>query len=187
MKTLLAFAGSSRHGSLNQLLLARAVAMAESMGATVETLDLRGLNLPIYDGDYEAANGLPAGVIDLKEAMKEADGFLIASPEYNSHPTPLLINALDWASRSGAGDEVPLSAFRGKIAGLMSSSPGALGGLRSLWALRSMLQNIGVVVAPTLAAVGGGSEDLFADEHFADSSNGRRLHATLSEVLKLIR
>jgi NAD(P)H-dependent FMN reductase len=187
MKTLLAFAGSSRQGSLNQFLLARAVAMAEAMGATVETLDLRDLNLPLYDGDSEAANGLPSAVIDLKEAMKEADGFLIASPEYNSFPTPLLINALDWASRRGAGDDVPLSAFRGKVAGLMSTSPGALGGLRSLWSLRAMLQNIGVLVAPTLAAVGGGSEDLFADEHFADSSNGRRLHDTLTEVLNLIR
>lgn len=187
MKTLLAFSGSSRIGSINSLLLERAEAMAESMGATVETIDLRALELPLYDGDFEAANGLPSAVIDLKEAMKEADGFLIASPEYNSYPTPLLLNALDWASRSGAGDDVPLSAFRGKVAGLMATSPGAMGGIRSLWALRTFLQNVGVVVAPTLAAIGGGNEELFADEHFADSSNGRRLHDTLTEVLNLIR
>lgn len=187
MKTLLAFSGSSRIGSLNTLLLEQAEAMAAAMDATVVTIDLRELSLPIYDGDIEAANGLPSAVIDLKEAMNEADGFLIASPEYNSYPTPLLLNAIDWASRPGPGDDAPLSAFAGKAAGLMAASPGALGGIRSLWALRILLQNIGVVVAPTLAAIGGATPELFADEHFPTSSNGRRLHNTLTEVLHLIR
>lgn len=186
MKTLLAFSGSSRIGSLNTLLLEQAEIMAAARNATVETIDLRELDLPIYDGDYEAANGLPQGARELKEAMREADGFLIASPEYNSHPTPLLINALDWASRSGGGDEVPLSAFKGKVAGLMAASPGALGGLRSLWALRCFLQNVGVVVAPTLAAVGGANEDMFSDPVFEQSSNGRRLSAAIDETLSLI-
>ncbi|MCC5849644.1 MAG: NAD(P)H-dependent oxidoreductase [Verrucomicrobia bacterium] len=186
MLTLLAFSGSSRAGSLNALLLERAEIMAAAAGATVETIDLRELDLPIYDGDYEAANGLPQGARDLKEAMREADGFLIASPEYNSHPTPLLINSLAWASRKGGGDDVPLSAFKGKVAGLMAASPGALGGLRSLWALRAMLQNVGVVVAPTLAAVGGANEDLFQEETFDPSSNGRRLHSMVQETLSLL-
>lgn len=187
MKTLLAFSGSSRIGSLNSLLLEQAEILAGSLGATVVTIDLRELNLPIYGGDFEAANGLPSAVLDLKEAMKDADGFLIASPEYNSFPTPLLLNALDWASRPGAGDDVPLSAFTGKVAGLMAASPGAMGGIRSLWALRTLLQNIGVVVAPTLAAVGGANPELFADEHFLTSSNGRRLQKTIEETLHLLR
>lgn len=187
MLTLLAFSGSSRFGSLNTLLLEQAETMAAELGATVETIDLRALNLPIYDGDYEAANGLPGGVIDLKEAMREADGFLIATPEYNSFPSPLLLNALDWASRKGGGDEAPLSAFHGKAAGLMAASPGALGGIRALWQLRTFLQNVGTVVAPTLAAIGGANEDLFSDAHFTDSMNGRRLHSTLTELLHLLR
>jgi chromate reductase len=186
MKSLLALSGSSRNGSLNTLLLEKAEYIAASMDATVTTIDLRELDLPIYDGDLESANGLPSAVLDLKEAMKEADGFLIASPEYNSFPTPLLLNAIDWASRPGAGDEVPLSAFTGKIAGLMAASPGAMGGIRSLWTLRTLLQNIGVVVAPTLAAVGGASPDLFADENFLSSSDGRRLQKTVEETLNLI-
>lgn len=187
MKTLLALSGSSRNGSLNTLLLEKAEALAESLGATVTTIDLRELALPVYDGDDEAANGLPSAVIDLKEAMKEADGFLIASPEYNSFPTPLLLNAIDWASRTGGGDEAPLSAFTGKTAGLMAASPGAMGGIRSLWALRTLLQNVGVVVAPTLAAIGGANPDLFADQAFLTSSDGRRLQKTIEETLSLIR
>ncbi len=185
MKTLLAFSGSSRLNSLNVKLLEKAEAMAEEAGAVVETIDLRALQLPLYDGDLEAAHGLPPAVVDLKEALREADGFLIASTEYNSFPTPLLINAMDWASRAGAGDPRPLSVFHGKVAGLLSASPGPLGGLRSLWALRTLLQNIGVVVAPTLAAVGGATLELFEDEGFSSSAHGRRVQATVDELLRL--
>jgi NAD(P)H-dependent FMN reductase len=185
MKTILAFSGSSRLNSLNAKLLEKAEAMAEATGAVVETIDLRALNLPIYDGDFEAANGLPPAVIDLKEALREADGFLIACPEYNSFPTPLLLNAIDWASRAGGGDPKALSVFQGKAAGLIAASPSPLGGLRALWMLRSLLQNIGVVVAPSLAAVGGATLELLDDEHFANSAHGRRVQAVIDELLRL--
>jgi NAD(P)H-dependent FMN reductase len=185
MKSILAFSGSSRIQSLNSHLLQQAILMARDAGAVVETLDLRSLNLPIYDGDFEAANGLPEGARMLKEAMREADGFLIASPEYNSFPTPLLLNAIDWASRSESPDELPLSAFRGKTAGLISASPGPMGGLRSLTALRTKLQNIGVTVVPALAAVGGATEAGFADKGFRSSNNGRRVKATIDSLISL--
>lgn len=185
MKTLLAFAGSSRLNSLNQALLNCAVHLAREKGAVVETIDLKALDLPVYDGDYEASNGLPQGAVSLKAAMWEADGFLIASPEYNSFPTPLLLNALDWASRPENSDEPMLSAFKGKTAGLIAASPGPLGGLRSLIALRGMLQNIGVTVVPTVAAVGGASEMVLKDSGFAASNNGRRVIATLNALLSL--
>ncbi len=185
MNSLLAFSGSGRSHSLNASLLEKAVDMARAAGAVVETIELRDLDLPLYDGDYEAANGLPASALSLKESMRNADGFLIASPEYNSFPTPLLLNALDWASRPAPGDEQPMSAFRGKKAALLATSPGALGGMRSLWNLRTFLQNVGVTVCPTMAAVGGATLDLFADEEFASSNNGRRLQHMIDELLHL--
>jgi NAD(P)H-dependent FMN reductase len=150
----LALSGSSRQGSLNQGVLAVASAAARTAGAEVETLDLRELGLPVFDQDLEAAEGLPAGAKRLKAAMKRAQGLLIASPEYNSLVTPLLLNALDWASRPEPGEPM-LAAFAGKAAGLVAASPGALGGLRGLFALRAMLQNAGVLVLPDMAAVGG--------------------------------
>ena len=64
----------------------------------------------------------------------------------------MLKNAIDWVSRPVAG-ESPLIAFRGKVATLMSASPGALGGLRGLVHLRSILGNIGVIVLPDHVAV----------------------------------
>lgn len=185
MKNILAFSGSARINSLNAQLLAKAVEMARERGAVIETIDLRALDLPLYDGDYEEENGLPEGARLLKEAMREADAFLIASPEYNSFPSPLLLNAIDWASRAESKTEEPLSAFKGKSAGLISASPGPLGGLRSLTFLRSKLQNIGVTVVPGLCAVGGLTLNSFSDEHFSDNQNGRRLQATLDALIHL--
>ncbi len=185
MKSILAFSGSARIHSLNAQLLQKASEMAREMGAVVEIIDLRALDLPLYDGDYEEANGLPDGARTLKEAMREADAFLIASPEYNSFPTPMLLNAIDWASRAESRDEAPLTAFKGKSAGLIAASPGPMGGLRSLTMLRTKLQNIGVTVVPAMAAVGGATPDAIADEHFADSNNGRRLKATLQALIHL--
>jgi chromate reductase, NAD(P)H dehydrogenase (quinone) len=83
----------------------------------------------------------------LKAMMKTHQGFLIACPEYNSSITPSLENAIDWASRPDLG-ESSLVCFKDKVAMLMSASPGALGGLRGLVHVRSILGNIGVLVLP---------------------------------------
>jgi len=152
MVRLLAFAGSARADSLNKKLVRVAAAAAQIAGAEVTELDFRALPLPLYDGDLEAAEGLPDNALRLKTLMKEHDGFLIACPEYNSSITPLLKNAIDWASRAADG-EPPLAAFRGKTAALFAASPGALGGLRGLVHVRAILQNIGVLVIPSQIAV----------------------------------
>ena len=83
--------------------------------------------------------------------MVEHDGLLIASPEYNSSITAVLKNAIDWASRPAA-NEPPVVAFGGKVASLMSPSPGAFGGLYGLVQLRSILGKIGVIVLPDQVA-----------------------------------
>ncbi len=149
---ILAFAGSLRKGSYNKMLVRAAAAAAERAGATVTVLDLKELALPVYDGDDEEASGLPAGAKRLKKLMMESDGFLISTPEYNSSVPGGLKNAIDWASRS-EGDEKELAAFRGKTAAVMSASPGALGGMRSLSVLRAILANIGVLVLPQQVAL----------------------------------
>ena len=114
--------------------------------------------LPLFDQDLESAQGLPAGAKQFKALLREHDGFLIASPEYNSSFTPLLKNAIDWASRAESKDEPPLAAYRGKVAALLSASPGALGGLRGLVHLRALLGNIGVIVLPDQVAIGAAHE-----------------------------
>ena len=147
---LLAFAGSARPGSFNVKLLAVAMSEARALGAEVTPLDLRGLALPLYDAEIEAA-GLPAGALELRRLLAMHDALLVASPEYNGFPTPLLINALDWVSRVPAADGAPtgLAAMAGKPAGVMSASPGPMGGLRSLGFARQFLHNtLGMLVVP---------------------------------------
>jgi chromate reductase len=142
---ILAFSGSARKNSYNQQLVRIAAQGAEQAGAEVSIINLADFPMPIFNQDDEAAHGLPETALAFKKLLIEHDGFLIASPEYNSAFSPLLKNAIDWASRR-VGDEAPLLAYRGKVAGIMAASPGALGGLRGLVFLRLLLSNIGVTV-----------------------------------------
>ncbi|MBN3909394.1 MAG: NAD(P)H-dependent oxidoreductase [Nostoc sp. NMS1] len=149
---ILAFAGSTRIDSYNKKLVKIAAAGAKAAGAEVTYIDLRDLPLPLFDEDLEAQEGLPANARTFKDLMISHQGLLIASPEYNSSLTAVLKNAIDWASRP-APNEAPLAAFAGKVASIMSASPGALGGLRGLVHLRSILGNIKVLVLPDQIAV----------------------------------
>ena len=150
---IVAFAGSLRTASFNKKLLAIAADAARTAGAEVTVVDLRELALPLFDQDLEDASGLPEGAKKFKSLLRACDGFLIASPEYNSSITAALKNAIDWASRAETDDEPPLAAYKGKVAALMATSPGALGGLRGLVTLRSILGNIGVLVLPDQVAI----------------------------------
>jgi chromate reductase len=145
--SILAFSGSLREGSFNQKLVGVAASGARAAGAEVTELQLRDLPLPVYDADLEAREGMPANAVKLKDIMKAHQGFLIASPEYNSSLSGALKNAIDWASRK-AGDEPPLACFAGKTAAILAASPGAGGGLRGLGHLRAILGNIQVLVLP---------------------------------------
>ncbi|MCC5600247.1 NADPH-dependent FMN reductase [Nostoc favosum] len=149
---ILAFAGSTRIESYNKKLVKIAAAGAQAAGAEVTYIDLRDLPLPLFDEDLEAQEGLPANARTFKDLLISHQGLLIASPEYNSSLTAVLKNAIDWASRP-APNEAPLAAFAGKVATIMSASPGGLGGLRGLVHLRSILGNIKVLVLPDQIAL----------------------------------
>lgn len=131
---LLGISGSERAGSLNRKLLDVAVQAARVRGAQVDTIDLRSLALPLFDGDIEKGSGVPDGARRLRDALRAADGVLLATPEYNGFPTPLLLNSFDWLSRLQVEGDAPagLATTAGKPLGIVSASPGLLGGLRSL-------------------------------------------------------
>ena len=150
---ILAFAGSSRSASFNKKLAKFAAQAARAAGAEVTFIDLRDYPLPLFDEDLETENGLPENAFKLKTLLNEHQGFIIASPEYNSSVTALLKNTIDWASRAASDTEPPLASFKGKTAALLSASPGALGGLRGLVHLRAILGNIGVIVLPDQVAL----------------------------------
>lgn len=153
---LLAFAGSTRKGSFNQSLVQIAAAGAREAGADVTYIDFKDYPMPLYNPDLEAEQGFPESVVEFKKLMKAHHGLLVASPEYNSSLTPLLKNAIDWASRPDEGEPpLSLTCFRGKVAAVMATSPGGTGGMRGLFHLRWILESIGVIVIPQQKAIPG--------------------------------
>ncbi len=149
---ILAFAGSTREASYNKKLVKIAAEGARVVGAEVRYIDLRELPMPLFEQDLEAKEGIPSNVRKFKDLMLVHQGLLIASPEYNGSITPLLKNAIDWASRPTESEPM-LACFKNKVAAVMSASPGALGGLRGLAHIREILENIGVMVIPDQKAI----------------------------------
>ena len=173
---ILAFAGSTRRESFNKKLVQFAVKGAREADDEVTLLDLKDFPLPLFDQDLEVEQGMPDNGTKLKRLFIEHDGLLISSPEYNSSITAVLKNAIDWVSRP-APDEPPLVAFRGKVATLMSASPGALGGLRGLVHVRSILGNIGVIVLPDQVAVPKAHEAFLPDGSLNDAKRQAGIEA----------
>lgn len=142
---ILAFAGSTRKESFNRKLLHLATEIARQAGLEIRHIELADYPMPLLDEDLEAEQGQPANATAIRRMMLEADGLLLACPEYNSSITPLMKNVIDWVSRkeSGGGG---LEPYENKKALLLGASPGKLGGKRAISAVRSILGNIGVEV-----------------------------------------
>lgn len=142
MTDVIAVCGSYRSRSLNRKLFRLAVREVTTLGLTVEEVDLKTLALPIYDGDIEEAEGLPAAVTQWKEKLTRAPGLLIVSPEYNSSIPGGLKNFIDWLSRP------PGNCFQRRVASISTASPGAFGGVRSTLAIKAILTHLGAWVVP---------------------------------------
>jgi chromate reductase, NAD(P)H dehydrogenase (quinone) len=153
----------SRRASLNQKLLDQAVLGARAAGAEVTPVRLSDFELPIYDPDFEAEHGLPKGATALMALLASHQGLLIATPEHNGGYTALLKNALDWMSR-------PTGFPPGRVAGLISASPGLLGGVKSQLALQIVLTKLGVHVIPDSFALGAAHQAFDADGRLKDAN-----------------
>lgn len=184
---ILAFAGSQRAGSFNKKLVRIAALEARAAGADVTVLDLRDLDLPLFDQDLEAASGLPAGARKFKNLLIQCDGMLISTPEYNSSFTPLLKNSIDWASRAETAEEPPLLAFRGKVAALLAASPGSLGGMRALVQLRSLLANIGVLVLPEQVTLPAAYDAFTETEQLKDQIKAEQVEVFSRDFVNFLR
>ncbi len=182
---ILAFAGSTRMDSFNKKLVKIAAEGAKAAGAEVTYLDLRDLPMPLYDGDLEIKEGIPPNAQKFKEILLAHQGLLISSPEYNSSISGVLKNTIDWASRALPG-EAPLACFTNKVAGLLSASPGALGGLRALVAVRSILGNIKVLVLPDQIAVPKADQAFTADGSLKDAKQHAAVQNIGSQLARML-
>ena len=150
---ILVLAGSGRDGSFNQRLADAAAAFASAQGADVKSIRLEEFDLPVYSHRLETTE-FPENARRLRALFVQHDAVLMASPEYNGSISSLLKNAIDWVSRPTDGEgPLALSAFRGKVAGILSASPGPYGGLRGLMHLRQILGTVQMLVVPEQAAV----------------------------------
>ena len=189
MVKILAFAGSTRTDSFNKKLVKIAVAGARATGAEVTLIDLRDFPMPLYDGDLETREGLPENAKKLKALFLSHDGLLLSCPEYNSSITGVLKNTIDWVSRPAPG-EASLACFTGKVASLMSASPGGLGGLRGLVHVRSILGNIQVLVLSEQVAVSRADQAFAPDGSLKDSKQQaavEKLGAGLAAILAKLK
>jgi chromate reductase, NAD(P)H dehydrogenase (quinone) len=185
---VLLIAGSARSGALSVRLRDAAARQAELAGARIGTIDLRALDLPLYDGDLEAAQGVPEGARRLRDALAQADAVLVVTPEYNGFPTPLLINAFDWLSRLQAEGDAPagLATTAGKPIALLASSPGAGGGLRAMNFLRQYLQMaFAMLVVPQQFSIGRAHEAFDDAGALKDPKAAQAVDGVLKALLRL--
>jgi chromate reductase len=136
---IVAFAGSLRRGSFNRALLGAAQELAPE-GMSIEPIHIG--DLPFYNADLEA-EGDPPAIARFKEALRGADGVLIATPEYNDGIPGMLTTAIDWGSRLPG--KAPLA---GKPVALMGASPSQIGTARAQVHLRQLLAHVHARVLP---------------------------------------
>ena len=185
---LLLLAGSARSGAFSARLRDAAQRLAAAAGANTQVLDLRALGLPLYDGDIEAAQGVPRGALQLREAIAAADALLIVTPEYNGFPTPLTINAFDWLSRVQAAGNTPsgLATLAGKPAALLASSPGPVGGLRAMNVLRQFLGlTLGLLIVPQQYALGRAHEAINEAGALKDAKAEQAVDGVVKALLRV--
>jgi len=164
---VVAFAGSLRRASFNRALLRAAAELAPSaLHIKVFELD----DIPLYNEDIEAA-GAPPSVVQLRDAIRKADGLLIATPEYNYGVPGVLKNTIDWLSRPPRD-----SALDGKVAAIIGASRGIAGTARGQLQLRQafVFTNTYALLQP---------EVLVGQAHEKCGTDGRLTHQPTRDVL----
>jgi len=183
---LLVFAGSTRAGSYNRKLAHVVTRMATASGAQVTHIELADFDIPMYNADLEA-RGTPMDVMRLKQLMHEHPAWIVCTPEYNASYPALVKNTFDWVSSPVKGDPVwgdDFRSSRGKVVGVLSASPGALGGLRSQSHLIPLLFNLHCWVCPTVFALSRAGNAFDAQGELVDDVSKKRVQAVIDEVLQ---
>ena len=165
--SFLIFGASLGRRSLNDRLATLAATLVEEHGGTVDRARMADFDCASYDGDVELGEGIPAGAERFRERLLAADGFIVASPEYNASMPGVLKNVIDWVSRYRP------QPLNGKQGLLLSASPSMAGGNRGLWALRVPLEHLGARLFPDMFSL--------AQAHQAFDDAGRIANETLQQ------
>jgi chromate reductase len=182
---LLVFAGSTRQNSFNRRLAKVVAQMAQDSGAEVTHIELGDFDVPMYNADLES-RGTPADVMKLKQIMFEHPAWIICTPEYNASYPALVKNTLDWISSPVKSDPLWKEGFRstrGKLVGMLSASPGALGGLRSQSHLAPLLLNLQCWVAPSNFALARAGDAFDEQGRLVNEAARKGVQAVIDQVL----
>lgn len=176
---ILAFAASLRRESYNRKLIQVAARILRENGADVDLADFREFDMPLYDGDVDAARGRPPGARKLCERLERAEGLVLAVPEYNYSIPGTLKNAIDWVSR------IRPIPWRGKSTYLISAAPSPMGGIRGLWQTRIPLEGCGALVFPDMFALPHADKAFAPDGRLIDVASRERLERELVGFLRV--
>jgi NAD(P)H-dependent FMN reductase len=178
---VLVFAGSMRQASLNKKLARVAAGALERAGAEVDLADFREFEMPLYDGDLEAASGVPAGALRLRDRLHAAGALCLVTPEYNHSIPGTVKNAIDWLSR------IRPSALANVPAVVMSASPGLAGGSRAAWAVKVPLEMLGMLVYPAIFSLAQANQRFAPDGGLKDDDLAERLEKLCGDFVAYAR
>lgn len=177
---VLLFAASLRKESLNARLVAVVDRLLDRRGIEVDLAQMAEFDCPSYDGDVESAQGIPAGATRFRDRLRDADAFIVASPEYNGSMSGVIKNVIDWTSRFRP------QPFNGKQGFLLSASPSMAGGNRGLWSLRVPLEHLGTRVYPDMFSLAQAHNAFADDGTLKNESLQKRLESILGCFLDLV-
>lgn len=173
--------GSRRADSLNRRLAHLVARLAGAHGATVDLAELREFDVPVYDGDDEQRSGAPEGARSLAARIAAADGFVIATPEYNYSVPGGLKNLVDWTSRLAP------PPWRGKPGLVLSASPSLVGGNRGALALRVPLELLGADLHPDTFSLAQAHQAFAEDGGLTDPALAKRLDGLVKRFVDRTR
>jgi chromate reductase len=183
---ILVIPGSLRTGSHNARLAALAAKELALLDVEVTRISLEDYELPLFDADLAAASGPPAAALRLRQALISHRGVFISSPEYSASVTPLLKNAIDWVSRVRERGEPNYAAFKGRVFALGSATGGSGGGIRSLMALRQILElGCGALVIPEQVSVPRAELAFDDNDNLKDETLAAALRASMRRLVEL--
>src|SRR3974390_2144062 len=185
---ILVLPGSNRTGSHNVRLAALAAKELTLRDVDVTRISLVDYPLPIYEADIDARSGQPENAVKLKRMFMGHHGVFIASPEYSASVTPLLKNAIDWVSRVRERGDPTYAAFKNRAFAISSASPVRSGGLRSLMALRQILElGCGALVIPEQVAIPHAESAFDEMDNIADVSIANLFRTQLERLVLMAR
>ena len=185
---ILVIPGSLRVASHNARLAALAAKELALAEAEVTRISLADYPLPLFDTEMTAEIGPPQHAVQLQRMLEAHQGVFITSPEYSASVTPLIKNTIDWLSRSRGRGEPTYAAFRNCVFAIGAASSGPGGGMRSLMALRQILElGCGALVIPEQIAVGNAAEAFDEMDNLKDQSAGAALKAMARRLVELAR